>query len=200
MHLNTNTVLRVLRILRDEGLPALRPGRGSRVSGRPDEGPRSPIDRARTPTRLRPHRAAPNHRIRAASRRTTRARDDGYLLTRAGHPRVLARRTRSRSVRSARRTRRATLPQAHSKRREPRSAASHLPGEKGSLLGRACFHRRRLPSGHGCSAPRRRQDSCERMPSAREALFSRRGSRPWRRGPAARTLTAAPSLSGPRRC
>ena len=33
MHVNTNTVLRALRLLRDEGLLELRPGHGIRVSG-----------------------------------------------------------------------------------------------------------------------------------------------------------------------
>src|SRR5580698_82821 len=35
MHVNTNTVLRALRILRDEGLLELRPGLGIRVTGTP---------------------------------------------------------------------------------------------------------------------------------------------------------------------
>jgi GntR family transcriptional regulator len=35
MHVNTNTVLRALRQLRDEGLLELRPGHGIRVSGTP---------------------------------------------------------------------------------------------------------------------------------------------------------------------
>ncbi|HYB24623.1 MAG TPA: GntR family transcriptional regulator [Solirubrobacteraceae bacterium] len=35
MHVNTNTVLRALRTLRDEGLLEMRPGRGTRVSGTP---------------------------------------------------------------------------------------------------------------------------------------------------------------------
>jgi len=35
MGVNANTVLRALRILRDEGLVELRPGRGIRVSGSP---------------------------------------------------------------------------------------------------------------------------------------------------------------------
>jgi GntR family transcriptional regulator len=35
MHVNTNTVLRALRLLRDEGLLELRPGHGIRVSGTP---------------------------------------------------------------------------------------------------------------------------------------------------------------------
>lgn len=38
MHVNTNTVLRALRILRDEGLLELRPGHGIRVSGTPQRG------------------------------------------------------------------------------------------------------------------------------------------------------------------
>jgi GntR family transcriptional regulator len=38
MGVNTNTVLRALRILRDEGLLELRPGRGSRVSGTAQRG------------------------------------------------------------------------------------------------------------------------------------------------------------------
>ncbi len=38
MHLNTNTVLRALRLLRDEGLLELRPGHGIRVSGTPQRG------------------------------------------------------------------------------------------------------------------------------------------------------------------
>ena len=38
MHVNTNTVLRALRILRDEGLLELRQGRGIRVSGTPHRG------------------------------------------------------------------------------------------------------------------------------------------------------------------
>jgi GntR family transcriptional regulator len=38
MHLNTNTVLRALRLLRDEGLLELRPGHGIRVSGTPERG------------------------------------------------------------------------------------------------------------------------------------------------------------------
>jgi GntR family transcriptional regulator len=38
MHVNSNTVLRALRILRDEGLLELRPGRGIRVSGTPQQG------------------------------------------------------------------------------------------------------------------------------------------------------------------
>ena len=38
MHVNTNTVLRALRLLRDEGLLELRPGRGIRVSGTPQRG------------------------------------------------------------------------------------------------------------------------------------------------------------------
>jgi len=36
MAVNTNTVLRALRLLRDEGLLELRPGHGSRVSGTPE--------------------------------------------------------------------------------------------------------------------------------------------------------------------
>jgi GntR family transcriptional regulator len=36
MHVNTNTVLRALRLLRDEGLLELRPGQGIRVSGTPE--------------------------------------------------------------------------------------------------------------------------------------------------------------------
>jgi GntR family transcriptional regulator len=35
MHVNTNTVLRALRLLRDEGLLELRPGHGIRVTGTP---------------------------------------------------------------------------------------------------------------------------------------------------------------------
>ena len=38
MHVNTNTVLRALRLLRDEGLLELRPGYGIRVSGTPRRG------------------------------------------------------------------------------------------------------------------------------------------------------------------
>jgi GntR family transcriptional regulator len=38
MHVNTNTVLRALRQLRDEGLLELRPGHGIRVSGTPQRG------------------------------------------------------------------------------------------------------------------------------------------------------------------
>jgi GntR family transcriptional regulator len=38
MGVNTNTVLRALRILRDEGLLELRPGRGILVSGTPQQG------------------------------------------------------------------------------------------------------------------------------------------------------------------
>ena len=38
MHVNTNTVLRALRLLRDEGLLELRQGRGIRVSGTPHRG------------------------------------------------------------------------------------------------------------------------------------------------------------------
>jgi len=38
MAVNTNTVLRALRLLRDEGLVELRPGHGSRVSGTPERG------------------------------------------------------------------------------------------------------------------------------------------------------------------
>ena len=38
MHVNTNTVLRALRILRDEGLLELRQGHGIRVSGTPQRG------------------------------------------------------------------------------------------------------------------------------------------------------------------
>jgi GntR family transcriptional regulator len=38
MGVNTNTVLRALRILRDEGLLELRPGHGIRVSGTPQRG------------------------------------------------------------------------------------------------------------------------------------------------------------------
>ena len=38
MHVNTNTVLRALRILRDEGLLELRQGRGIRVTGTPQRG------------------------------------------------------------------------------------------------------------------------------------------------------------------
>src|SRR5271156_5991047 len=36
MHVNTNTVLRALRVLRDEGLLELRPGHGIRVTGTPE--------------------------------------------------------------------------------------------------------------------------------------------------------------------
>ncbi len=36
MHVNTNTVLRALRILRDEGLLELRQGHGIRVTGTPE--------------------------------------------------------------------------------------------------------------------------------------------------------------------
>ena len=38
MHVNTNTVLRALRLLRDEGLLELRQGRGIRVTGTPERG------------------------------------------------------------------------------------------------------------------------------------------------------------------
>lgn len=38
MGVNTNTVLRALRLLRDEGLLELRPGLGIRVSGTPQRG------------------------------------------------------------------------------------------------------------------------------------------------------------------
>ncbi|MGH2833977.1 MAG: GntR family transcriptional regulator [Solirubrobacteraceae bacterium] len=38
MQVNTNTVLRALRLLRDEGLLQLRPGHGIRVSGTPQRG------------------------------------------------------------------------------------------------------------------------------------------------------------------
>ncbi|MGD0454780.1 MAG: GntR family transcriptional regulator [Solirubrobacteraceae bacterium] len=38
MRVNTNTVLRALRLLRDEGLLELRPGRGILVSGTPQRG------------------------------------------------------------------------------------------------------------------------------------------------------------------
>src|SRR3979490_2663796 len=38
MHVNTNTVLRAVRILRDEGLLELRSGHGIRVSGTPERG------------------------------------------------------------------------------------------------------------------------------------------------------------------
>src|ERR1700689_1730285 len=38
MHVNTNTALRALRLLRDEGLLELRPGHGIRVSGTPQRG------------------------------------------------------------------------------------------------------------------------------------------------------------------
>lgn len=38
MHVNTNTVLRALRILRDEGLLELRQGHGIRVCGTPERG------------------------------------------------------------------------------------------------------------------------------------------------------------------
>src|ERR1700679_1577223 len=38
MNVNTNTVLRALRLLRDEGLLELRPGHGIRVSGTPQRG------------------------------------------------------------------------------------------------------------------------------------------------------------------
>lgn len=38
MHVNTNTVLRAVRLLRDEGLLELRPGQGIRVSGTPQRG------------------------------------------------------------------------------------------------------------------------------------------------------------------
>ncbi|HEV3284147.1 MAG TPA: winged helix-turn-helix domain-containing protein [Solirubrobacteraceae bacterium] len=38
MHVNTNTVLRALRTLRDEGLLEIRQGRGIRVTGTPERG------------------------------------------------------------------------------------------------------------------------------------------------------------------
>src|ERR1700677_4274694 len=38
MHVNTNTILRALRLLRDEGLLELRPGHGIRVTGTPQRG------------------------------------------------------------------------------------------------------------------------------------------------------------------
>jgi GntR family transcriptional regulator len=38
MHVNTNTVLRALRTLRDEGLLEIRQGRGIRVTGSPERG------------------------------------------------------------------------------------------------------------------------------------------------------------------
>jgi GntR family transcriptional regulator len=45
MHVNTNTVLRALRLLRDEGLLELRPGHGIRISGTPQRG--AVVSRAR---------------------------------------------------------------------------------------------------------------------------------------------------------
>jgi GntR family transcriptional regulator len=38
MHVNTNTVLRAVRLLRDEGLLELRQGHGIRVTGTPERG------------------------------------------------------------------------------------------------------------------------------------------------------------------
>jgi GntR family transcriptional regulator len=38
MQVNTNTVLRAVRMLRDEGLLELRPGHGMRVTGTPERG------------------------------------------------------------------------------------------------------------------------------------------------------------------
>jgi GntR family transcriptional regulator len=38
MHVNTNTVLRAVRLLRDEGLLELRSGHGIRVTGTPERG------------------------------------------------------------------------------------------------------------------------------------------------------------------
>src|ERR1035441_3026534 len=38
MHVSTNTVLRALRLLRDEGLLEMRPGHGIRVTGTPQRG------------------------------------------------------------------------------------------------------------------------------------------------------------------
>src|ERR1039457_6335489 len=85
MHVNTNTVLRALRLLRDEGLLELRPGHGIRVTSTPPQpGPpgaaaargigvarhaaaRRPgreSDRARPArprNRLHPHRATRHH-------------------------------------------------------------------------------------------------------------------------------------------
>jgi GntR family transcriptional regulator len=45
LHVNTNTVLRALRLLRDEGLLEFRRGRGITVTGTPEQG--AVIERAR---------------------------------------------------------------------------------------------------------------------------------------------------------
>ena len=65
---NTNTVLRSLRVLRDEGLLEFRRGRGILVAGTPERGAvvqraRELVDFARQP-RLPPRRAGRDHRRR----------------------------------------------------------------------------------------------------------------------------------------
>ena len=76
---NTNTVLRSLRLLRDEGLLEFRRGRGISVSGTPERG--AVVQRARElvelrpPSRLPPRRADRDHRRRQLRNAPESARD-----------------------------------------------------------------------------------------------------------------------------
>ena len=72
LQVNTNTVLRALRMLRDEGLLEFRRGRGISVAGTPERGAvvqraKELVDFARQPG-LRPRRAGRDHRRRRLTR------------------------------------------------------------------------------------------------------------------------------------
>ena len=64
---NTNTVLRALRLLRDEGLLEFRRGRGISVAGTPERG--AVVQRAQRARRLRPPPGLPPRRARRDHRR-----------------------------------------------------------------------------------------------------------------------------------
>ena len=74
----TNTVLRSLRVLRDEGLLEFRRGRGISVAGTPERrrsGPASAgLGRVRPPPRLPPGRARRDHRGRRLTKQLRRTR------------------------------------------------------------------------------------------------------------------------------
>ena len=76
---NTNTVLRALRELRDEGLLEFRRGRGITVTGTPERG--ALVDRARELVEYARHRATSPTRSSASSRASAEPRGAGARVT-----------------------------------------------------------------------------------------------------------------------